>query len=44
MHPNQNEMANIQNKLRDSLKVINLYEWLLDAYILVGIVTLSTMK
>lgn len=31
-----NQMATIQQKLRDSLKVIQMYKWLLDSYVLVS--------
>lgn len=41
MHSNQNDIANIKSKLKDSLKVIKMYEWLLDSYVLVRKTTTS---
>lgn len=38
MYPNQNEITNIKMKLSESLKVIKMYEWLLDSYVLVSFV------
>lgn len=36
MQFNQHEMVDIQKKLQDSLRVIKMYEWLLDSYVLVS--------
>lgn len=36
MQFNQHQIVDIQKKLQDSLRVINMYEWLLDSYVLVS--------
>lgn len=38
MHPNELKMLNIQAKLQDSLKIIRMYDWLLDSYVLVSVI------
>ncbi|XP_031634471.1 protein RRNAD1 [Contarinia nasturtii] len=34
MYSHHNDITSIQSKLRDALKVIKIYEWLLDSYVL----------
>lgn len=45
MQPNQNilkhQIIDIQRKLQDSLRVIKMYEWLLDSYVLVSGTSIS---
>lgn len=36
MQFNQHQIDDIQKKLQDSLRVIKMYEWLLDSYVLVS--------
>lgn len=36
MQINQHQIDDIQKKLQDSLRVIKMYEWLLDSYVLVS--------